>query len=231
MTTDDSRKKSRVRHGENITIDKKIVARCANISTGGLFAYTHHSATPGSIVELSFPVDNVILNVEASVLHNHNNVGIGVMFVDQTEDQRTMLDRFIEDQKLKQTRESERTILLIDNNEAKRKLYRTALTQSGLFVLEAETDERAFEVLKSSKVDMVVFDPCIPPLGKGFMMLQRIRMNREWRHIVPVVLSSRPIPPDKIKKFFPAVRHILMKMTTSPIRLQQIVERHLASLK
>ncbi|HTZ18398.1 MAG TPA: PilZ domain-containing protein [Dissulfurispiraceae bacterium] len=230
MTADDSRRKSRVRHSENVTIDKKITARCANISSDGLFAYTHHSAKPGSIVELTFPVDRVIVDVEASVLHQHDDVGIGVMFIDQTEEQRTILDRFIEDQKLKQ-HDPDRTILLIDNNDAKRKLYRTALTQSGFSVLEAETEGRAFELLNLSKIDMVVFDPFIPPLGKGYMLLNKIRMNREWRKIIPVVLSSRPLPPDKITTFFPAVQHILLKMTTSPMRLQQIIERHLKSVK
>ena len=231
MWSDDSRTRSRIRHKENVTIDKVIVARCANISTGGLFAYTNHSAKPGSLVELSFPVDDVVLNGYATVLHQHNDVGIGVMFLDQTEEQRTILDHFIKDKKISQTGDHVHTILLIDNNEAKRRLYKTALTQSGFSVLEAETDVQAFELLNSSRVDMVVFDPWVPPIGKGFMIINRIRRNREWRQIVPVVLSSRPLPPDKIKQFFPAVRHIFMKISTTPSRLQQIVDRHLAKMK
>jgi hypothetical protein len=71
----------------------------------------------------------------------------------------------------------------------------------------------------------------VPPIGMGFMIISRIKMNREWRQIVPVVLSSSPLPPDKIKKFFPAVRHIFMKISTTPSRLQQIVDRHLANMK
>ncbi|HMK55064.1 MAG TPA: PilZ domain-containing protein [Dissulfurispiraceae bacterium] len=231
MADDESRKKSRVRFKESVTINKQVVAHSANISSGGLFVYTQQAADPGTLVELSFPVDNITMSLEASVQHHHNGVGIGVMFVDQTDEQRNMLDRFIENQKVKQSAAPKHTILLIDDNEAKRKLYRTALTQSGFSVLEASSEEKAFEMLNSSKIDMVVFDPCIAPLGKGFMLLNRIRMNPQWRKIVPVVLSSRPLPPDKIKKFFPAVRHILMKMTTSPFRLQQIVDRSLETIK
>ncbi|HMK61039.1 MAG TPA: PilZ domain-containing protein [Dissulfurispiraceae bacterium] len=231
MAIDESRKKSRVRFKENITINKQAMAHCANISSGGLFIYTQQTADPGTLVELSFPVDNLTMNVEASVQHYHKGVGIGVMFVHQTEEQRNMLDSFIDNQEMKQSGSRKYAILLIDDNEEKRGLYRTALTQAGFSVLEAGSDEKAFEILNSSKVDMVVFDPCIQPLGKGFMILSKIRMNPQWRKILPVVLSSRPLPQDKIKRFFPAVRHILMKMTTSPFRLQQIVDKYLATIK
>ncbi|MBI2201774.1 MAG: response regulator, partial [Armatimonadetes bacterium] len=68
------------------------------------------------------------------------------------------------------------TILIIDDQERSRSLYRALLLREGYEVLEAETGERGLELVKSARPDVIILDLFLPALS-GSDVLERIRAD------------------------------------------------------
>lgn len=217
------RKHRRVRFGDNVVVNGTVTARAASLSEGGMFLYTGQPFQPENEVAVAFTVDRAAMSMHGVVRHFQSDVGIGVMFLNPTDEQRELLARFVEEVSRTQPQQLP-MVLLVDNNQPKRQLYKAALTHSGFLVQEANSDVEALEFFKGNPVKILIFDPHIP---NGFTLLKRIRMSPDGRSVVPIVLASRPIPEDKKRLYLPAVPEIMMKMSTSPARLQQIVSKYL----
>lgn len=223
MAGSELRKHKRVRFGEKVVLNQDVMTRAASLSEGGMFLFTGHPFQKQNEVSVAFTIDRSALSMQGVVRHFHTDVGIGLMFLNPTEAQRQLLAQFVEIAAKTQP-ETSAVVLLVDNNQVKRQAYKAALSHSGYIVKEADNDAEALAVFKENRVKVVVFDPHIP---NGFALLKRIRMSPEGRSVVPIVLSSRPISEDKRRHHFPAVPEIIMKMATTPARLQQIVAKYL----
>lgn len=216
------RKHKRVRFSDNVVVNESMTTRAASLSEGGMFLYTGQPFQAENEVAVAFAVDRAAMSMKGVVRHFQNDVGIGVTFLNPTEEQRALLARFIELAAQTQP-DLSGAVLLVDNNQSKRERYKAALTHSGFVVREAGTDEDALAICREQSVKVVVFDPHIP---NGYTLLKRIRMTPEGRGIIPIVLASRPIPDDKKRMYLHSVPEFAMKMTTSPARLQQLVAKH-----
>jgi DNA-binding NtrC family response regulator len=84
-------------------------------------------------------------------------------------------------------RRTEFSILVVDDEDATRRLCSDIARQAGLEVFQAETTERAEELLEQSPVDIVITDLKVPQLG-GLELLKRIRANHP--HIATMVLTQ-----------------------------------------
>ncbi|MBI2973781.1 MAG: response regulator, partial [Armatimonadetes bacterium] len=80
------------------------------------------------------------------------------------------------------------TILIIDDQERSRSLYRALLLREGYEVLEAESGERGLELVKSAKPDVIILDLFLPALS-GSDVLERIRADDSTKKIPIIVLS------------------------------------------
>lgn len=80
------------------------------------------------------------------------------------------------------------TVLIIDDQERSRSLYRALLLREGYEVLEAETGERGLELVKSAKPDVIILDLFLPTLS-GSDVLERIRADDSTKKIPIIVLS------------------------------------------
>ncbi len=110
------------------------------------------------------------------------------------------------------------TVLIIDDQERSRGLYRTLLLREGYEVLEAETGERGLEILRSTKPDVVILDLFLPTLS-GHDVLERMREDESTKSI-PVIVLSVEDHQDAIKRVLQSgAQDYLVKGFTPPREL------------
>lgn len=110
------------------------------------------------------------------------------------------------------------TILIIDDHERSRSLYRTLFMREGYKVLEAETGERGLELLKTTKPDVIILDLHLPTLS-GYDVLERIRADHSTNKI-PIIILSVEGEKDAIQKMLQlGVQDYLVKSFTPPKEL------------
>lgn len=91
--------------------------------------------------------------------------------------------------RLDQHRVSPATILVVDDNDSSRELLAQQLQRQEHLVIEASSGERALEVMRSAKPDLLLLDLVMPGLN-GYEVLQTIRADEELRRIPVVVISG-----------------------------------------
>ena len=82
------------------------------------------------------------------------------------------------------------TILLADDNDDSREIYRILFTQAGYDVLEAEDGERAMEVVASTPSPDVILLNLRMPRMDGHGVLQQLRKQASTRHIPCIVFTG-----------------------------------------
>jgi diguanylate cyclase (GGDEF)-like protein len=82
------------------------------------------------------------------------------------------------------------TILLVDDDAAYRKAFRSALKQGRYVILEARSGQEALSVVHSSKIDLIILD-CMMPEGSCYEVLDRIKGNSATKNIPVIVVSAQ----------------------------------------
>lgn len=110
-----------------------------------------------------------------------------------------------------------RTILLAEDDEASRKLYRALLESEGYQVVDVGDGKAALEVLKNRSVDLLVTDVVMPGLT-GIELLERAReLHPELRVIV--ITGSRTA-----EIALGALRNRACDYLTKPFHLQELAD-------
>lgn len=86
------------------------------------------------------------------------------------------------------------TILIVEDEQAIRRLLRTALDADGLKVYEADTLQRGLLEAASRKPDLAILDLGLPD-GDGVEFIRQVRL---WSQMPIIVLSARTDETDKI---------------------------------
>jgi CheY-like chemotaxis protein len=81
------------------------------------------------------------------------------------------------------------TVLVVEDDEHLRQLYRTALTMSGYQVREARSGFEALRMVDSSPVDVVVLDLLLPGVD-GFVVRDELAASPGTRSIPIVVVTG-----------------------------------------
>jgi CheY-like chemotaxis protein len=95
-------------------------------------------------------------------------------------------------------RASKRKILVVDDDAAIRQLIDVALASAGYGVEQAESGERALELVRRKKFDLIVLDINMPAMS-GYEVLERLRVMPS-RSATPVfvVTANGPQPENVI---------------------------------
>ena len=89
----------------------------------------------------------------------------------------------------------QKTVLVVDDSDLNRKLIRTILGMRNIQVIEAENAERALEIVREKRPDLVLMDVQLPGMN-GLEATRVLKANSDTADIPVVILSAGSIPDD-----------------------------------
>lgn len=96
MNEEKDRRAKRSLVQKDVIINGIIKAEALDISMEGMYIYTQANFITGAIFEMSFKINNMPVKAMARVQHAQPNVGIGVQFVDMSEEDAAKIKQYIE---------------------------------------------------------------------------------------------------------------------------------------
>ena len=216
----ESRRFRRVILKREVLINGSVRAQGLDISVGGMYVQTGRIFDAGSHITVTLPMNDNFINVRARVQNLQTSIGMGIMFTDLTREQKAEIEAFIASATKKVADTGKKTILLVDDHEASRRMNKSKLTLDGYSVLEAKDGIEALDLLAKEKIDLMVLDLYMERLD-GFKVLSIMRENPDWKEIPALVLSARSSSDEVDKALLAGATEFLMKMTTSPVKLSQ----------
>jgi two-component system chemotaxis response regulator CheY len=222
----EGRRYNRVVLKKEVLINGSIRAQGLDLSVGGMYVHTGRSFPVGSDVTVTLPLNEKFINIRARVQNSQPSLGMGIMFIDLNLEQMHELEAFVEAVTKTITGSGKKTILLVDDNEAPRRMNRSKLTLDGYSVLEAKDGIEALDVLAKNEIDLMVLDLYMERLD-GYKVLSIMRAKSEWKDIPVLVLSARSSSEEVDKSILAGATEFLVKMTTSPVKLSQRIANYL----
>ena len=93
-----------------------------------------------------------------------------------------------------------RTLLIIDDSRTVREVLKVYLMGNDYTFIEAEDGERALEIIRSARVDLVLADINLPKMdGLAFLRDVRASASKEQRRVPVVLISSDKTATEKQK--------------------------------
>ena len=89
----------------------------------------------------------------------------------------------------------QKKILIVEDEESLLKLESILLTTKGYLVQGATTGLAALEAVASEPPDLILLDIMLPELD-GFEVCDRVKKNRETKHIPIILLTAKKTPED-----------------------------------
>lgn len=99
---------------------------------------------------------------------------------------------------------SKKKILIVEDNELNRELFRDLLNMKGYHTLEAESGEKGVEVAIKECPDLILLDIQLPGMD-GTQVLQRIKGNEKTKSIPVIAVTAHAMKgygEDLIKRGF-----------------------------
>ncbi|MDQ7788005.1 MAG: response regulator [Thermodesulfovibrionales bacterium] len=222
------REKKRFPIQGNILIDGKIAFQCMDISEDGMYLYTGRSLEENRVVQVTLPIKGKPLTVKAQIRHNEPGIGIGLQFMDMTDEQKKTIYRLVHHvrEHSVDAADRKRNILLIDENAISRQIYKNTLLHEGFFVFEAKEAGEAHRILKETLPDLILFDLSMEAMD-GYEFLSILRENPAWKKIPVVIFSAVETPEVKERVITGGADVLLIKMKTTPFLLADTIRKTL----
>jgi CheY-like chemotaxis protein len=114
-------------------------------------------------------------------------------------------------------------VLIIDLNEASRRVYRSKLVLEGFTVFEAQDGPSSREIIEKEKIDAVVY------MGGAdeIELFSVIRQKPELNKIPILVVSAKSSPGAPEAAIKAGATEFMVKMFTSPAKLTERVKARL----
>lgn len=92
-------------------------------------------------------------------------------------------------------------ILLVEDEEIMIGLLQRKLTQEGYEVLVARDGEEGLEVMKKTKLDLILLDIIMPRMG-GFEVMEEMNKDKELKKVPIIIISNsgQPVELDRAQK-------------------------------
>src|SRR5262245_54806400 len=109
------------------------------------------------------------------------------------------------------------TVLLIDDNEAERRMYSRLLYYNGFDVLEAEDPIEGLELARTQIPDLVLMDYWMPRMN-GLLAAEVLGVTPETAHIPVLCITALDVKQDRAKAA--GCKELLFK----PLRAHELVQ-------
>jgi PAS domain S-box-containing protein len=103
-----------------------------------------------------------------------------------------------------------RPVLVAEDDEPTRAMFRRALEKEGWQVVEAENGRAALERLAERPPALVLLDLMMPEMD-GFEFLARLRQDAAWRSLPVVVVTAKDLSPEERLQLNGTVERVLQK--------------------
>lgn len=226
------RKKERVLINLEVIINGILKATALDISDKGMYIATQAEFLPKSKIELSFKIKDKDFKTQAIIKHCQQGIGIGVEFLSPSPDLIFAIKELFRSEDTFQILKKEQkmvknTVLLVDDSQQARAIYKNKLQSEGFCVIEGKDGIEAFKLLQEHKPDLLILDLWMGGLD-GFKLLQLMKLNPELQKIPVIILSARAIPSDVEKALSLGAKEFLPKATTSPVKLLEKIRQYLS---
>lgn len=116
------------------------------------------------------------------------------------------------------------TILIVEDNEAYRKILANALKISGFTVLEAENGEVAMNLVRESPPSLILSDVYMPSMD-GFTFLSHLRTGDAFKNIPVVMLTNVEEELENAVKA--GAEEAILKSSLTPKQVVEVCRKHL----
>lgn len=224
---EDGREKRRLFVKKRVIINNSIEASSIDISEGGMYIYTPQVFQMGSLIDITLFLkdEEPPLRGKAKIQHVHEGVGFGVMFLGLLPEERKKLKDFLlelDESPYATEKTSVKKILLIDDSDTARRMYKGVLMTEGYLVIEASSGVEGIKRLREGIPDLIVLDLIMEEMN-GYQFLQLVRVTPEWKDIPVVVLTGRMTTAEMDKVSALGISDYLVKATTTPKKLAEKV--------
>lgn len=93
-----------------------------------------------------------------------------------------------------------KTVLLVEDDEALRGMLKMLLSSSGFDVLEATDYQSALQVIASNEFHIVLLDWMIPG-GSGIQVVKRLRKDEQLKEVPIIMLTAKSAEDDQVEGF------------------------------
>ncbi len=120
-----------------------------------------------------------------------------------------------------------KTILIIEDDETLRVMYRDRLTEDGYLILEAEDSKSGMLLARNKKPNLIILD-LILPQGNGFELLEKLKKDDQTKKIPVVVLTNLGQDSDRQEIMQLGADDYLVKPETTPSELISLIKKYIA---
>ena len=116
-----------------------------------------------------------------------------------------------------------KTILLVEDNQSLRLVYKNWLVRDGFTVLEAVTVKDAYDRLQNHQVDLLLLDIMLPDKS-GLSFLEELRTEPRFLHLPVLMLTSLPDELGFDKSQALGISGYLVKDQVTPNQISQRIK-------
>lgn len=117
-------------------------------------------------------------------------------------------------------------ILLVEDNDAYRKVVKKAMELEGYTVYEAENGLRGLEIVRAEKPDVVLCDVYMPVMD-GMTMLKQFKQDQSLLGVPIVMLTNVQEELENAVKL--GAEEALLKSSLTPHQLIEVCKKHLTN--
>ncbi|HDQ44529.1 MAG TPA: response regulator [bacterium] len=119
------------------------------------------------------------------------------------------------------------TILIVEDENVFRMIYRGVLENAGFEVIEAENGRKGWEAIRTRKPDLVLLDLILPEMS-GYEVLEKIRQDPETKEIPVIVFSVMGADENIQKALQLGANFFKIKGASSPSEILEQIDKILS---
>jgi CheY-like chemotaxis protein len=184
-----------------------------------------------SVIDVTIPCRGEKLTIRAQIKHGQQGIGMGLMFIDLNDEQKTQIKGLIQNiaKKGEPSEIQEKNILLVEDNTTARQAIKGALIKEGFAVIEAVDGIEAMKFIAERNLDLIILDLYMKGID-GLKVISVLKANPQWKEIPVIVCSGHDKEEIREKLMHAGVDAFIPKQGTSPAQLAEsaksVLQKH-----